>query len=50
MERSFDELSRILQAPRFNGRYGALALRLAESLATGVAIGLGIAAVRVLAG
>ncbi|WP_168247330.1 MULTISPECIES: hypothetical protein [unclassified Mesorhizobium] len=50
MERTFDELARILTAPRRHFPYGAILLRLAESLAAGFAIGVGIAVVRALAG
>ncbi|MDG4854081.1 MULTISPECIES: hypothetical protein [unclassified Mesorhizobium] len=51
MERTFNELTSILTAQRpARVRYSALALRLAESLATGVANGVGIAVGRVLAG
>lgn len=47
---AFDELARILNAPRRHLPYGAVLLRLAESVATGLAIGVGIAVGRVLAG
>lgn len=50
MERTFDELSGILARRPARARYSALALRLVESLATGVAIGVGVAVGRVLAG
>lgn len=50
MERTFDELSGILAQLPARERYVVLALRLAESLVTGVAIGLGVAVGRVLAG
>ncbi|WP_292414648.1 hypothetical protein [Mesorhizobium sp.] len=49
MERTFDELIGTLKTPR-RPRLGVFALRLAESLVTGVAIGVGIAVGRVLAG
>lgn len=48
MERTFDELIGALKTPRRTGY--SFVIRLAESLATGVAIGLGIAVGRVLAG
>ncbi|WP_292322650.1 hypothetical protein [Mesorhizobium sp.] len=50
MERTFEDLANILSTPRRHFPYGAILLRLSDSLATGVAIGVGIAAVRVLAG
>ncbi|MBZ9760326.1 hypothetical protein LB553_05480 [Mesorhizobium sp. CA8] len=52
MEHALDDLARILKTrpERLRDRYGALALRLAESLATGLAIGVGFAIVHALAG
>lgn len=50
MEHTFNELARILARRPVRGRYTALAVRLAESLVTGVAIGVGVAVGRVLAG
>ncbi|WP_165349853.1 MULTISPECIES: hypothetical protein [unclassified Mesorhizobium] len=52
MDTALDELSRLLQAPRptLRSRYGAFAIRIAEGLATGLAIGAGFAIVRALAG
>lgn len=50
MDRTFEDLSHILTTPRRRFPYGAILLRLAESLATGLAIGVGIAAGRALAG
>ncbi|WP_292348979.1 hypothetical protein [Mesorhizobium sp.] len=51
MEHALDELARILKAPQTGprDRYGAIMLRLAESLATGLAIGVGLAIVHALA-
>nr|WIE89043.1 hypothetical protein P9270_015705 [Mesorhizobium sp. WSM4875] len=50
MDRTFQDLAHILTTPRRRLPYGAILLRLAESLATGIAIGIGIAAGRALAG
>ncbi|WP_156913654.1 hypothetical protein [Mesorhizobium sp. WSM3224] len=52
MEAIFDDLSSALRAPpaRLRARYGAIVLRLAESLATGLAIGVGFAIVHAFAG
>jgi hypothetical protein len=52
MERAFDDIAAALRAPpaRLRARYGALALRLAESLAMGLAIGIGFAIVHAIAG
>ncbi|WP_189587326.1 MULTISPECIES: hypothetical protein [unclassified Mesorhizobium] len=51
MERSFD-IPAVLRAPPacLRERYGAFVIRIAESLATGLAIGVGFAIVRALAG
>lgn len=46
----FDEFSLVLTQRPARVRYSALAVRLAESLVTGVAIGVGVAVGRVLAG
>jgi len=45
MERVFDDIAAALKAPQttLRDRYGAVVLRLVESLATGLAIGVGIA-------
>ncbi|WP_156752737.1 MULTISPECIES: hypothetical protein [unclassified Mesorhizobium] len=52
MEDALDDLARILTAPQtsLRTRYGAFAMRMAESLATGLAIGVGIALVLAVAG
>lgn len=50
MENTFNDLARILSQRPVRVPYGAILLRLAESLATGLAIGVGIAAGRALAG
>ncbi|MET3595668.1 MULTISPECIES: hypothetical protein [Mesorhizobium] len=52
MEHALDELARILRTPQttLRERYGAIVLRLVESLATGLAIGIGFAIVHALAG
>ncbi|WP_292197583.1 hypothetical protein [Mesorhizobium sp.] len=52
MEHALDDLARILKTPqtRLWDRYGAFVLRLAESLATGLAIGVGFAIVHAFAG
>ncbi|CDX20488.1 conserved hypothetical protein [Mesorhizobium sp. ORS 3324] len=52
MEDALDDLARILKAPHvtLRNRYGAFAMRMAESLATGLAIGMGFAIVRIFAG
>ncbi|MBZ9771185.1 hypothetical protein [Mesorhizobium sp. CO1-1-8] len=52
MEHALDGLARILKAPlrRLRDRYGAFVLRLAESLATGLAIGVGFAIIQAFAG
>lgn len=51
MERTFD-IPAVLRAPPacLLERYGAFVIRIAESLATGLAIGVGFAVVRALAG
>ncbi|WP_292314420.1 hypothetical protein [Mesorhizobium sp.] len=52
MEAIFDDIAAALRTrpARLRERYGALALRLAESLATGLAIGVGFAIVHAFAG
>ncbi|WP_189407059.1 hypothetical protein [Mesorhizobium sp. M1A.F.Ca.ET.072.01.1.1] len=52
MENALDDLARILKTPqrRLRDRYGAIVLRLAESLASGLAIGVGFALVHAFAG
>ncbi|WP_292216570.1 hypothetical protein [Mesorhizobium sp.] len=52
MEHALDELARILKAPQtgLRDRYGAIVLRPAENLATGLAIGVGFAIVHLVAG
>ncbi|CDX29015.1 conserved hypothetical protein [Mesorhizobium sp. SOD10] len=52
MEAIFDDIAAALRAPpaRFPARYGAFVLRMAESLATGLAIGVGFAIVHAFAG
>ncbi|WP_292171763.1 hypothetical protein [Mesorhizobium sp.] len=52
MEAAFDDLARALKAPQMSlrERYGAFALRLVESLATGLAVGIGFAIVHAFAG
>ncbi|WP_292326385.1 hypothetical protein [Mesorhizobium sp.] len=52
MENTFDNLTHILTSTQrpARTRYSALLLRLVESLATGIAIGVGVAVGRVLAG
>lgn len=52
MEHALDDLARILKTPpdRLRDRYGALALRLAESLCAGLAAGIGFAIVHAFAG
>ncbi|WP_176479070.1 hypothetical protein [Mesorhizobium sp. WSM3860] len=51
MEHALDDLARILKTPqtRLRDRYGALVLRLAESLAAGLAMGVGFAIVHFIA-
>ncbi|WP_179294623.1 hypothetical protein [Mesorhizobium sp. WSM3879] len=52
MEHAFDDIAAALRASpaRLRDRYGAFVLRLAESLATGLAIGVGFAIVHAFAG
>lgn len=51
METALDDLARILKAPQISlrDRYGAFAMRMAESLATGLAFGMGFAIVHAFA-
>lgn len=52
MEHAFDDIAAALRASpaRLRDRYGAIVLRLAEGLATGLAIGVGFAIVHAVAG
>lgn len=52
MEHALDGLALILTAPQttLRKRYGAFAMRMAESLATGLAVGVGFAIVHAFAG
>ena len=52
MERVFDDIAAALRAPQttLRDRYRTFVLRLAESLATGLAIGVGFAIVHAFGG
>ena len=52
METSLDELTRLLKAPQqsLRDRYGAFVLQLLANIATGLAVGVGFAIGRAIAG
>lgn len=52
METSLDDLTRLLKAPQhgLRDRYGAFALQLLANVATGLALGVGFAIGRAIAG
>ncbi|WP_167514733.1 hypothetical protein [Mesorhizobium intechi] len=52
MENALDELTRLLKAPQtcLRDRWGAFALQLLANVATGLAVGIGFAVGRAIAG